>query len=316
VKKFLFFGYNKKDYFWFIMTSFFSSANSNLREIATTTGKKLGFFSKTKIDELVDILNDFDIKFKKYTTTVNDVRKVNEKYFSEIFLNDIEQQSLIKLNKFDFTGDVFLKLDENVYKYIKHEYHDEIRNKIANFDKQNKNLFCLLFHLRYIYFNFFLNNEKYEKKEEFRKNTIITIERFIHNYNTIYKNYLAYFETNDSQLQKENVFYINSSIDTINEYIIFIKSQQIEKQRKDRQQLSTPVSGEPSSTLTDNAGLTGLAGGSNNLRHSIDLIIQLFKKQRPSLNINPDLLYNCVVSYSNKNNKKPLRKYNNQRTKR
>jgi hypothetical protein len=61
---------------------------------------------------------------------------------------------------------------------------------------------------------------------------------------------------------------------------------------------------------------TGVAGGSKNLRHSIDLIIQLFKKQRPSLNIKPDLLYNCILSSSNKNNKKPLRKYNNQRTKR
>jgi hypothetical protein len=58
-----------------------------------------------------------------------------------------------------------------------------------------------------------------------------------------------------------------------------------------------------------------VVGGSKNLRHSIDLIIKSFKKQRPSLNINPDLLYNCILSSSNKNNKKPLRKYNNQITK-
>jgi hypothetical protein len=91
-----------------------------------------------------------------------------------------------------------------------------------------------------------------------------------------------------------------------------------------QKQLSNPVATEPPLTLTNNQsltgsigsiGLTGFAGGSKNLRHSIDLIIQLFKKQRPSLNINPDLLYNCVVSSSKKNNKKPLRKYNNQRTK-
>jgi hypothetical protein len=60
---------------------------------------------------------------------------------------------------------------------------------------------------------------------------------------------------------------------------------------------------------------TGQAGGSHNLRHSIDLIIQSFKKQRPSLNINQDLLYNCILSSSKKNKNKPLRKYN-QRTKR
>ena len=60
---------------------------------------------------------------------------------------------------------------------------------------------------------------------------------------------------------------------------------------------------------------TYVAGGSHNLRHSIDLIIQSFKKQRPSLNINPDLLYNCILSSSKKNKNKPLRKYN-QRTKR
>jgi hypothetical protein len=75
------------------------------------------------------------------------------------------------------------------------------------------------------------------------------------------------------------------------------------------QQLSIPDAIEPPLTLT------GIAGGSHNLRHSIDLIIQSFKKQRPSLNINQDLLYNCILSSSKKNKNKPLRKYN-QRTKR
>ncbi|NBO50220.1 MAG: hypothetical protein EBU80_10975, partial [Chitinophagia bacterium] len=81
------------------------------------------------------------------------------------------------------------------------------------------------------------------------------------------------------------------------------------------QQLSIPVAIEPPSILIGSPGLTGIAGGSHNLRHSIDLIIQSFKKQRPSLNINPDLLYNCILSSSKTNKNKPLRKYN-QRTKR
>lgn len=390
------------------MKSFFNSAREKFQNLATTTGKKIGFFEKTKIDELVDILKDIYDRFTRIKPplssiptiiTKSDIINLNKNIFSEIINNN--QQDILSTDIKNYSLTVF---DQNrIINYIKSEYVEDFKSKIKVNNVYTFTFYYLL-DLSYIFNNFFSKNERYTIKNDFN-NITITFENFIINYNLNYHLYsmsLLYKDKSDEYLMRNSIPPLGNIINNIDsnnreidEYITNIKSQQIDKQRKEqgdslnkietkKQELNKSFSeiiGIPNITLYDglieiittkydrilsssddkdyndnnkyNTSIqindivyhfelsknnidqlkdlntnykellreekmlvsTGQAGGSHNLRHSIDLIIQSFKKQRPSLNINPDLLYNCILSSSKKNKNKPLRKYN-QRTKR
>lgn len=279
---------------------------------------------KTKIDELVDILKDIYDSFtpNMYKSSImpiilhiQDVLKVKDTIFSVIINNNNEKNMLS-------TGDIFFDNDTSVanklINHIKEEHYNEFKNKIIN-NVKYRILFIILFDLIYIYNDFFENTQQYTLPKEEKTylsthpnatikilNENITFQFFIDNYNEIFvsiellNNEFNNDYTNFIRSQNYQSMVINN-IQKIRSYIRKIKEQQ-------HNELITPKE------ILSSEG-TSLAGGSHNLRHSIDLIIQSFKKQRPSLNINPDLLYNCILSSSKKNKNKPLRKYN-QRTKR
>ena len=349
-----------------------TSAVANLNDV-------VGLIEKSKIDELVDILQQI---YERYIPNmighsntpaiiVNyDIININN-IFSEI-LNDNEQNDILSKYKNNYILDTYFK--EKILKYIKKEYHKEFEDKIIS-NKIYRFIFLFLFDLTYIYYTFFSYKQTYTiNSNEINFFNILT------SYNHIYHLYSTYLlKQGLIESQKTDLLYQITNISKdIGNTIKSIKSIKLQIDKQELNKRFSEIIGIPNIIIYDDLIQTiisrydiilsnisvdngikyisyiningivreiklskndidklkildddykkllveerkvdaaGVAGGSNNLRHYIDLIIQLFKKQRPSLNINPDLLYNCILSSSNKNNKKPLRKYN-QRTKR
>ena len=234
----------------------------------------------------IDHYNNF-MKIDKDSTSYGGSRK---KLYNE-FLNFLNN------------NDIFKKENNNIDFFI-----NSFTNSFTNYSNDQILVMINDYYLAFFFFKSFL--EVYDIFNEKKGNFLLPGELKTKHNLILVKGYNA-----DEKIKKNNLEQkINEIITVIKKEVIKNINRYLLTPYNERQFLIKPI--EPVLTTTTNYRLSDTSsGGSKNLRHSIDLIIQLFKKQRPSLNINPDLLYNCILSSSNKNKNKSLRKYNNQRTK-